>query len=253
MVSLNEITKFLDRELAIDSMEDFSYNGLQVGQNRPIRKIGFAVDACMETFRKAKKEGCDLLITHHGLLWKGDMEKTRLTKYNYTRTKFLIENKIALYAAHLPLDKHPKWGNNVQLLKLIGATPNTRPGAEFGKVGYAGSFKRPKKVKDVVVTLNKKLNARCQIMKYGKDSVKTVACVTGAGQYDAFEAINKGIDLYIAGEIGHTILHPVKESKLNVIGAGHYATEILGVKALMPILKKKFRISTEFLDTPTGL
>jgi putative NIF3 family GTP cyclohydrolase 1 type 2 len=41
--------------------------------------------------------------------------------------------------------------------------------------------------------------------------------------------------------------------KLNVVFAGHYATETLGVKAVGNMLKKKFGLKPEFIDHPTGL
>ncbi len=251
MVKLKRLVNFLDKELDIASVDDSSFNGLQVEASDDIKKVGFAVDACMETFVKAKKEGCDLLVVHHGILWQNDIKANKITGINFSRLKFLLDNRIALYAAHLPLDRHPKYGNNARLFRIIGATFD--PKDIFGGFGFVGSFSRPKKLKDIISLLNRKIGAKCQILHYGKDAVKTVAIVSGGAQYSAFEAIARDIDLFISGEIGHAILHPVKEAKINVIGAGHYATETVGVKALMPLLSKKFGVKTIFLDSPTGL
>ncbi len=71
MVTLNSIVRYLNKELDVKGIpDDSSRNGLQVKANSDIRKIGFSVDACVEVFEKAKKQGCDLVIVHHGILWK---------------------------------------------------------------------------------------------------------------------------------------------------------------------------------------
>jgi len=246
MAKLKDIKTFLNHELDPFLLDDSSHNGLQVESSRPIKKIGFAVDACIETFHKAINEGCDMIIVHHGLFWN---KKETITGNLYQRLKLLLDNELALYASHLPLDKHPTYGNNAQLFKLLGV----RPTKDFGKVGYQGAFPKPKLLKSIVTLLNSKLGAKCAILNYGKQSIKTVAIESGDGEFDAFEAIRKDIDLYITGEIGHSIYHPVREAGINIIGAGHYATETMGVKALMPVLKKRFNVKVVFLDSPTGL
>lgn len=247
MVDLAKITKFLDKELNInEELGDLSHNGLQVEMTGDVKKIGFAVDASMQTFKKAKKEGCNLLIVHHGLFWN---RKERIINSLYKQIQFLIENNIGLYGVHLPLDKHKKYGNNAGLFKLLGAVPQEI----FGEVGYIGEFKTPKKFEDIVRILNKKINAKCKILKYGPKKVKKIAIVSGGATWDVFDAITKKADMFITGEISHGVYHPVKEAKIHYVDAGHYATETVGVKALIPVLNKKFKIRTVFLDVPTGL
>ena len=150
---------------------------------------------------------------------------------------------------HLPLDKHKKYGNNVLLFKILGVVPKE----EFGSVGYIGMFKSPKPLKSIIKILNTKLDAKCKILGYGPKNIKKIAICSGGAQYKAGEAIDKGADLFITGEIGHSNYHQSTETKINIIGAGHYATETIGVKALMPLLAKKFQVKTVFLDSPTGL
>jgi len=111
---LNEIVDYLDEFLDIKNIQDSCKNGLEVEGKEEIKKIGFSVDACLESFQKAVSVKCDLLIVHHGMFW-GDIEY--VTDITYERVKHLIKNDIALYAAHLPLDIHPEVGNNVQLAR----------------------------------------------------------------------------------------------------------------------------------------
>jgi len=81
----------------------------------------------------------------------------------------------------------------------------------------------------------------------------SVAAVSGSASFSITEAANAGVDLLITGEVKHELYHIIKEHKLNVISAGHYNTETLGVKALSHILRKRFNIEAIFVDIPTGL
>jgi len=70
-MKLEEIVQFLDDFLAIKEWEDKSNNGLQVEGKQDVRKIVFAVDACMDVFAEAKKRNADMIVVHHGLIWGG--------------------------------------------------------------------------------------------------------------------------------------------------------------------------------------
>jgi putative NIF3 family GTP cyclohydrolase 1 type 2 len=87
--------------------------------------------------------------------------------------------------------------------------------------------------------------------------VKSVAVVSGGGVHDVDEAIEKGLDLYITGDAAHTIYHRCLESGINVIFAGHYLTEVWGVKLLMERFLAEpgaeHSVAAEFIDVPTGL
>ena len=117
MATLLAITRFLNKPLNIRNIPDNSKNGMQARGTKEVKKIGFAVDACMEVFNKAKEQDCDLIIVHHGILWKkSNVPKAQLEK----RISFLKKHGISLYAAHLPLDLHPEYGNNIRLARLLG-------------------------------------------------------------------------------------------------------------------------------------
>ncbi len=252
MVSRAEIVAFLDEYLSIGSFPDKSRNGLQVEGKEEVERVAFAVDACMDTFVKAKALGADMLIVHHGLIWGGIEYVRGLVQ---KRLKFLLENEINLYAAHLPLDVHPEVGNNAQLLKLLGLEPKEPFGGYNGiKIGYLGEFQEPKPLPLVAQILVEKLKTDyVKGYEFGVEEIKHVAVVSGRGGFAIPEAIEKGVDLFITGEFLHDDYHTAKEGKLNVIAAGHYATETLGVKALMPLLEEKFGVSVFFIDEPTGL
>ncbi len=247
-MNIQRIATFLDEYLEIKMIEDDCNNGLQVECSQPIKKTGFAVDACMDVFRKAQNEQCQMVIVHHGMIWRGiDFVRGDI----YRRLKFLIENDIGLYAAHLPLDVHIETGNNVQMADLLGLEP-------------IGAFHLYKNTKIGMICLTDieldELAQKVQnhfgeymLLPFGKTHVKRVGIVTGSGTQALDSCIEAGCDTFITGEAKHGSYHKAKENNLNVLFAGHYKTETLGVKALMEKVRDMFKTETVFLNVPTGL
>jgi len=249
MVNLNTVVRFLNKELKIRKIKDSSRNGLQTRGRDDIKRIAFGVDACMELFVKAKKERCDIIIVHHGLLWKG-MKRTELLD---RRIDFLRKNKISLYAAHLPLDLHNKYGNNIEICGILKLKNIKKFGNYHGiNIGYSGDTQKEIEFYDLINLINKEFKVRSKNLNFGKNIIKRIGVVSGGGA-DAIPEASKKADCLLTGEIKHSNYHTAKELKTNVISAGHYATETFGVKALMPALKQKFNIETIFIDIPTKL
>src|SRR5882757_5200901 len=119
MASLDEIVSYTDRFLRIREVGDWdnALNGLQIGNSGRVTRIGAAVDVSTRVLTEAAKQDVDLLIVHHGLFWPG-LRPIRGALRRQLRIAF--ENDIALYSAHLPLDIHPKVGNNAQLSAALG-------------------------------------------------------------------------------------------------------------------------------------
>lgn len=252
MAKLKEITGFLDNYLKKEDVEDESWNGLQVEGKENVNRVMFAVDTGMETFERAIKEKADMIIVHHGLFWKSS--NPSLKGMIKSRIEILQSRQISLYAAHLPLDRHRTAGNNARLLRILGA--EITEGAFFHKgknIGWVGALKKPKHVKEIAKILDAKLNTKCTILGFGAPKIKRVAVCSGGGGYpDFFESMEKNADLYVTGA-SIDVYHNAKDSNMNVIFAGHHATETVGVKALSDIIKKKFNVTTIFIDIPTGL
>jgi dinuclear metal center YbgI/SA1388 family protein len=247
MANLKQIVEFLNKELKIKKIKDkWIKNGLNFKGNNKIDTVAFAVDPCMYVFEAAKRKNAQLLITHHGFWLKRKKDITNVTK---ERLKFLRKNKLSLACYHLPLDAHRKYGNNALLLNLLGAKIKKK----FDDCGYEGYFKKEQDINKLVKTINKVLHTKSHALLFGKRKVKTIAVVSGGGAYDSYEAIKKKIDVFWTGDALHSIYNAAAESKINIIFAGHYATETVGVKALMPLIEKKFKVKTIFIDNPTGL
>jgi dinuclear metal center YbgI/SA1388 family protein len=192
---------------------------------------------------------CDLIIVHHGLLWKGQKDTYDIKK---NRIQFLRKNKISLYACHLPLDRHPKYGNNVRLSKLL-CLKDVKSFAKHNRknIGFYGSLKT--NVQDLIWRLESCLNTKCIANLFGKKVTKLVGVVSGGAAVHMYDCKKMGIDTYITGEPKHSFYHIAKELNMNVIYAGHYATEKFGVQALGQLVKQKFNIDFTFIDIPTNI
>lgn len=231
---------------------DAGFNGLQVGDySAEITRVAVAVDASMETFRRAAEWGAQLLFVHHGIMWGSQFP---VTGAEFDRIRFLIENKIALYAVHLPLDMHPSLGNNAGLaaqLKLTDVSP-------FGQykgiaIGCKGVLPTPMRIDEVGLRLFGDERGTLGRLPFGKDFNTTVAIVSGGGTSCVDEAIAQGIDLFVTGDADHVIYHRCLEAGINVIFGGHYQTETWGVSLFGKHLTSRFGMETFFIDVPTGL
>jgi len=121
------------------------------------------------------------------------------------------------------------------------------------EIAWIGDM-RPSTIVDIANNLGTVLGVDCVVHPFGKkEGISRIGLWSGSGRSGIDEAIARGLDLFITGEFHHQSFHDAKEGGLSVIAAGHYATETLGVKALMPLLEKRFKVETEFLDAPTGL
>ena len=240
--------------LAIDMMggKDSSLNGLQIGDfEEDIKKIAFAVDACLETFNRAVDEKADLLFVHHGLFWGRPLA---VTGSLYKRFETLINNKVALYAVHLPLDMHDKFGNNAVLADILGLTDRKEFGEYKGTfIGVEGSFESSMGRDEVVQKLFGGWEDSIKILPFGPDRIRTVGIISGGAPQEVAEAIDKGLDLYITGDASHEIYHQCMEAGINVIFGGHYLTETTGVQAVQKKVQAELGLETVFIDVPTGL
>ncbi len=250
-MQLSEIVDYLAGFLHIASTPDDqrAVNGLQVENNGVVTRLAVAVDACQATINMAAEAGADLLIVHHGLFWSG-LEP--IAGIHGRRIRALISHNLSLYSAHLPLDCHPEVGNNHVLARRLGIA-DLKPFGEFEgiRIGVAG---------DITVTrsalqslLESKLGAKAMMTGDGPDNVRRIAVVTGAGSSALREACSEGIDTLLTGEAPHHASLLAEELGINLVLAGHYATETVGVQALGAHLSDRFRIPWSFLDHPTGL
>jgi len=249
--SLAAIVKHCDQLLRARDIGDYdgAANGLQVDGRGPITRIAATVDASLATVKLAIAARADLLIVHHGLFWSPSHP---WTGKKHELLRLLVENNLAIYSSHLPLDAHPKLGNNAQLCAALGLK-NLKP--FFLTHGQTIGFKSKIKISraELAKRLERATGAKPKIIPGGNEICERIGAVTGGAGGDLKIAADEGVDTFITGEGPHWTYALAEELGLNVFYGGHYATETFGVKALAAHLSKKFKLPWEFLDHPTGL
>ena len=178
MASLSKIVSYTDRFLRICDVGDWdnALNGLQIENSGRVTRIGAAVDVSTRVLTEAQKHDVDLLIVHHGLFWPG----LRPIQGAFRRQlRIAFENDVALYSAHLPLDIHPKVGNNAQLVAALGLKSAHPFLEEKGQpVGLKVRASLPRS--ELVRKLEKVLNSPVKVFGFGPKQTRAIGVVTGA-------------------------------------------------------------------------
>src|SRR5437870_12605276 len=177
MPSLSQIVEYTNDYLRVAEIEDWpnALNGLQIENSGRVTKIGAAVDVSTRALTAAAKKDVDLLIVHHGLFWQGLQSVTGGLR---RQLKLAFENDIALYSAHLPLDLHPKVGNNRQLAGLIGLK-STQPFLEEKGQLMGLKVRASLQREELVRKLRKALDGPVKAFNFGPKRTNTIGIVTG--------------------------------------------------------------------------
>lgn len=217
-MKLGQIVSWLDAALNVAAFDDVANNGLQIGRAEEaaaeVKAVAFAVDASVRAVQAAAAAGAGLLVVHHGISWGGGIR--RLTGGVGRVVRAATAANLALYACHLPLDAHPRLGNNAQLARLLGLK-RVRPAFKYhGKViGCVGA----------------------------RDGHLVGVCSGGAGEF-AEEAQRLGCDAYLTGEASWGEVVAAENCGMTMICAGHYETEVFGVRAVAREMRRRLGLRT---------
>lgn len=256
MPTAHDVAAFLDTLLGVPGFPDYppALNGLQLEHRGPVRIVATAVDFSRRTIEAAIASGANMLVLHHGMFWGG---LQRITGPAWDRLHLLLAHDIAVYAAHLPLDAHPRVGNCALLARALDLEPTGTFHEYHGAcIGAAGTCDLPTgELVHRADAFARALGGSARSTPLTPTSrTRRWAVVTGAGADSASlrAAAAAGIDTLIVGEGPHHTTVDAPDVGVTVIYAGHYATETLGVRALAGEIATHFGIPAEFLHLPTG-
>jgi dinuclear metal center YbgI/SA1388 family protein len=246
-IPLQRVTQLLDRTLRNQAFTDSSNNGLQIANSGRVSSIVVGVDASLRLLKAAKDEGADFVLCHHGLSW-GDSLK-RLTGLNYDLVSFAISHNIAVYASHLPLDAHPQYGNNAQLAKLL-KLHQVKPAFQYhgNTIGVTGVLPKAIPFEAFCAAIGTTVSTDYRALDFGTKTVRKIGIVSGGAAEMIAEAKELGLDAFLTGEPslqGYTL---AENLKMNAVFAGHYATEITGVRSLASLLTRQLGIPSTVID-----
>ncbi len=256
-VPLGTIAGHLDALLRTADVPDYpgAVNGVQVENRAVITRVAVAVDASLRTISGAVASGANLLVVHHGLFWSGVQP---LRGRVYERFQLLFAHDVAVYSSHLPLDLHPKLGNNALLARALGLDP-TESFARYQSISVGVMGNADMDTASLAARAAELARADGgALVTVGVTSDRRTrrwALCTGAGaSSDTLrEAAAAGVDTLIVGEGPHHTAVEAEELGIAVLYAGHYATETLGVRALGAELEREFALPWTFIAAPTGL
>jgi dinuclear metal center YbgI/SA1388 family protein len=257
VISTHELAEYLDEILETATVPDYpgAVNGLQLANSGRVTSIAAAVDFSARTVDAAASAGADLLLVHHGMFWSGAQP---VTGVSYNRLRTLFGKDIAVYSSHLPLDRHPQFGNNVLLSEQLRLKPSGEFASFKGKsIGVRGEadVATAELVERARAFANQHGGAAVATpLPHGRRTTRWAICTgSGASAETLQEAVDTGVDTLIVGEGPHWTAVQAVDLGIAVIYAGHYATETLGVAALGKHLAERFDLELSVIDAPTGL
>jgi len=250
-IAINDLIAWLDDTLQAPRFRDYSPNGLQVEGRAIVRHVIAGVTASEALLRVAVERGADTVLVHHGWFWKN--EDPRVRGIRRARLALALAHDLNLVAYHLPLDAHPEYGNNAQLARVLGLTPECWPDGSVRTVGpegliWLGSPGASQTFGELARDVAQRLNRQPLAVGDPDLPVRRVAWCTGAAQGWLQEAIDAGADAYITGEVSEPTVHLARETGRGFIAAGHHATERYGVQALGQAVSEQFGIRVDFVD-----
>jgi dinuclear metal center YbgI/SA1388 family protein len=250
-IPLTAIVSHCNRMLRPEKIQDNerAVNGLQVGNRGHVTRIAAAVDASLTTVKLAIAAKADLLLVHHGLFWS---TRQPWVGRNYALLRLLMENDLAIYSAHLPLDFHPRLGNNALLCAALGLK-KPRPFLLLGGQDYGLQSRTSVSRSTLATRLKRATGEKPLVIQGGPEVCRRIGIITGGAGEFLQKAAEEGVDTFVTGEGPHWTHAAAEDLGLNVFYGGHYATETFGVKALASHLSRKFKVPWRFIDHPTGL
>ena len=252
MAQLSEVIAYLDEFLEITDFQDYGPNGLQVPGSDELSVLVTGVSAHRELFEQAAAAGAQLVVAHHGLFW--DFHPRALTRAMRERLRVLFDNDIALAGYHLPLDAHPKVGNNALICEALGLERAEPFGEHRGRaVGFVGRTAEGIPFDELRRRCAAAFGQEPFAWDSGPEVVHSVGIVSGGAASIFGEAIARGLDAFLTGEPAEHVMADARESGTHFIAAGHYATETFGVRRLGELVAERFGVEHRFVDAPNPI
>ena len=256
-VPLRDVVGYLDATLAIDRFRDFAPNGLQVEGTTEVETVVTGVSASVELIARAVELGADLIVVHHGLVWGQGL--IRIAGPLARRLRLLLADNVSLAAYHLPLDHHPRLGNNAGLCDALGLGSSREP---FGDVrgtplGVAAEWSAPLARDEAIGQIAAGVcggEPPRFVFPYGPQLVRRVGACSGAASDLLEAAAAAGCDLFITGELAERAGELAHELAITLVAAGHYATEVFGPMRIAAQLRLQFpALEVQFVAVPSPL
>jgi dinuclear metal center YbgI/SA1388 family protein len=248
LTKVADIVAWADELLEIEGFSDHGPNGLQVPGDEDVETVVTGVSANLELLERARDAGAGLVLVHHGLFWDG--APRALSRPLAARLRTLLASGTSLAAYHLPLDAHPRIGNNALIADGLGAEEHE----PFAGVGVVAHFAGEGVAAGELFMRVRALTGREPLVfDAGPERVRSLGIVSGgaAGMLD--DAVAAGLDAFLTGEPKEPVMGTAREAGVHFVAAGHYATETFGIRRLGELAAERFGVRHEFIDVPNPI
>ena len=252
--TLGEVAAYLDDLLRTSEVPDYrgAMNGIQVEHVGPVTRCAVAVDASTRTIQGTIEQRANLLIVHHGLFWRS--EPRRIGEREKARLRCLFDHDISLVAYHLALDAHPEVGNNAVICRTLGLVDPVGFARHGDRtIGFLAAADPPLSLSGLLDRVRAEINPQPLVFDAGPAEIRRIAVVSGAAAQDVLPAADAGADCFLTGEPREPVMAEAREAGIHFVAAGHYATEVFGVRAVGDLLAERFGVEHVFIDVPNPI
>ena len=234
-MTVADFVRLIDGIAPFDTQESFDNSGLLTGHpDWEVTGAHFALDVTQPVIDEAVAAGCNLIITHHPLMFSPRKNLVE-TDYEGRLLARLIRERIALIAAHTNLDQAPG-GINDALGAALRLTDVRGEG--FVRVGRLPEGMTAGALPGYVEAC---LGDAVRVMGAlpADQPVGTLGLCSGAGGEFWEEARQRGAEVFLTGEMKHHHALALADAGMMALECGHFATEAPGVFALADALQRR--------------
>ena len=256
-MKIKEVLSALERFAPLPLQESWDNAGLQVGLTETeVSGALLCLDVTEKVVDEAIRKGCNLVVSHHPLLFRGLKTISDLTDVQRTVVK-AIENRVAVISMHTNMD-NAQGGVNYKIAEKLGLSdvrflaPKVVEGVESGS-GIIGELSEAMAADDFVLRVKKTFGVECAMCnELLRRPIKTVAVCGGAGDFLLDDALKAGADAFITGEM-HYHQYFGYEQQIQICVIGHYQSEQFTSEIFRDIIQKECAgVRTEIAETITN-
>lgn len=251
-MNIQELIEDLEKIYPRDLSYDFDNPGLNVGKShRTIKGVMVTLDIDSECINKAKESGCNLIISHHPLIFY-PIKNINDDKTIERHIMSLIENDISAYSMHTNFDVKKKVGMADIVKDVLFTKKEIKTEYPLEKVdavnglGSVIEFKDPLSINEIEEKLKKNLDIKTSRLRiYTKknveeENIKKLVILPGSGKSDIDKVIQEEADLYLSGDLSHNHIFELLDYNISYIDCTHFGLEKIFVDYMYDYLKKEY-------------
>jgi len=231
MPNVSELYRFLCSKIPAEFSLEWDNDGLLLcpDDSTEIKKVLVSLDADDDAVKKAIDEKCDVIITHHPIIFRP------IKKITSAKHISLIKNNIAVMSFHTRLDRLDGGINDI-FASIAGLENTYKFAEEAGRIGCV----EPVSTEEYVEYLSEKLGTSAFRFTNTGKAVKKIAVVTGSGGDFVFDAVSEDCDLFISGEIGYHRMIDAYEAGMSCLEIGHDTSERYVIEFFTSLVKTEY-------------